>query len=156
VVIYTAGAGGSSGNNYGLGVTNNAYGGTANTWLYGTGNATFGGDVTAVSYTTTSNSKYKTNIRPISAEVGSSLDIVNALSGVVYDSVVGLSATDQIGLIAQDVYEVLPHVVTLSATDTGEEPLGIQYSRIVAVLIEAVKELNQEVKTLKQSLSGIL
>ena len=43
----------------------------------------------------------------------------------------------EIGLIAQEVEEVLPEVVFTNAS-TGNK--GIKYAEIVAVLIEAIKE----------------
>jgi len=50
----------------------------------------------------------------------------------------------EIGVIAQEVEKVLPEVVT----DWGEYKTVI-YDRLVALLIEAVKELKSEVEQLK-------
>ena len=88
--------------------------------------------------------------------IGDSLDVINSLSGVAYDSLINTSETNRIGLVAEDVLPVLPYVVSTSASNVGDVCVGIDYTRLTAVLIEAVKELRTEVYTLKQSLSSIL
>ena len=57
----------------------------------------------------------------------------------------------QVGVIAQDVIRVLPEAVY-----TGENgKLTVSYDRLVPLLIEAVKELNIVVETLKVRLQGV-
>ena len=51
---------------------------------------------------------------------------------------------EHIGLIAQEVQEVLPEVVYES-----NDKLAVAYGNIVAVLIEAIKELQEEIDALK-------
>ena len=70
----------------------------------------------------------------------------------------------QVGLSAQDVREILPEVVSLAAFDTsniegggvvsktGEEYLTISYERMVPLLIECIKQLNEKVKNLESRL----
>ena len=53
-----------------------------------------------------------------------------------------------IGVIAQELEEVLPELVT----DTN--PKTVNYSGIIGVLIEAIKELNIEVETLKNQINN--
>jgi hypothetical protein len=50
-----------------------------------------------------------------------------------------------IGVIAQEVEKILPEVVT--TRDNGYK--AVKYEKIVALLIEAIKELSNEVKELK-------
>jgi len=57
-----------------------------------------------------------------------------------------------IGLIAQEVEKVFPEVVGHRENGT----MAVKYDRLVSVLIEAVKELNQEVSSLKEKLSKVL
>jgi hypothetical protein len=52
----------------------------------------------------------------------------------------------QIGLVAQDVEQIVPEVVT---TDS-EGYKSIDYSKLTAILIEAVKEQQREIAELKQ------
>jgi hypothetical protein len=63
----------------------------------------------------------------------------------------------EVGVSAQDVNEVLPEVVSLSACDrqvldngqtvskSGENYLTVSYQRMVPLLIECIKELNNEI-----------
>ena len=65
------------------------------------------------------------------------------LTGIRY----GLTAVSRIGLIAQEVQEIVPEVVTL-----GEDGyLTIAYPRLTALLVEAIKELSEEIKELRIS-----
>ena len=57
------------------------------------------------------------------------------------------------GLIAQEVREVIPEVVTESATkeDETEPTLGVAYQKLVPLLIETIKELEARIETLENS-----
>ena len=52
----------------------------------------------------------------------------------------------EIGLIAEEVAEIFPEVVSY---DEHNGPDGINYSRLSAILIKAVQELSAEIKKLK-------
>ena len=55
--------------------------------------------------------------------------------------------TKNIGLIAQECEKILPEVVQ---TDDFEEKMkSISYGQITSVLVEAIKELSQQVEDLK-------
>ena len=68
----------------------------------------------------------------------------------------------EIGLSAQDVKKVLPEIVSLAPFDisrdnsnnivskSGEDYLTICYERMIPVIVEAIKELNNEIKELKR------
>ena len=81
------------------------------------------------------------------------LEKVRRLRGVSY--VWKEDGKPNIGLIAEEVAEVIPEVVSFE--DNGKDARAIDYSRLVAVLIEGMKEqqeemgaLREEVKALKQ------
>ncbi|WP_437933052.1 tail fiber domain-containing protein [Sorangium sp. So ce341] len=94
------------------------------------------------SFQQSSDRRLKRDIAPL----GPSLGRVLRLQGAQYRWVdEKMGAGVQIGLIAQDVEAVFPEVV--SSTDEGTK--GIDYARLVAPLIEAVKELAAEVEALK-------
>ena len=75
--------------------------------------------------------------------VESGLDLVSQLRGVWYNKI---GHDDRkVGVIAQEVEEVLPEVV-----NTNEDGMkSVDYGKMVGVLIEAIKELKQEIKELK-------
>jgi hypothetical protein len=77
------------------------------------------------------------------------LDKVNKLNGYEFDWIpmVGIHENEghDIGVIAQEVEKILPEVVT--TRDNGYK--AVKYEKIVALLIEAIKELSNEVKELK-------
>lgn len=76
------------------------------------------------------------------------VDLVGKLRGVTFN----WRDTNQaaVGVIAQEVESVLPQVVSTAAT--GEK--SVSYGNIIAVLIEAVKEQQQEITALKQKLGA--
>ena len=78
-------------------------------------------------------------------QIEDALSLVKTLTGVSFTR--KTTQTRQIGLIAQDVKEKLPLVVS---TRTSDGYLGINYGTIVALLIEAIKELEQKVSDLEQ------
>ena len=109
--------------------------GTSNrfTFIMGTGDFTATGNVT-----TNSDSRLKENINNIT----NALDIVDNLRGVSYNKID--NDRKEIGLIAQEVEEILPEVVI------DGEFKSISYGNITAVLIEAIKELKSEIEQLKK------
>lgn len=58
---------------------------------------------------------------------------------------------EQVGLIAQEVMEVLPEVVKQDA----EGHFGVDYDRIVALLVDAVKGLSQRVEEQAQEIKSL-
>jgi len=114
-----------------------------------------------------SDKRLKTNIKPIE----NALDKVNQLHGVTYNAnsvAESLGFTDtaeQVGLLAQDVQAVLPQVVVPAPFDlkiengkevskSGEDYITVKYEKIVALLVEAIKELNDKVESLEAQLGG--
>ena len=52
---------------------------------------------------------------------------------------------DDVGVIAQEVQEVLPEVVE----QRKDETLAVNYEKLVPLLIEAIKEQGEQINTLK-------
>ena len=109
-----------------------------------TGSLVADGDVTARAVTQTSDERLKKNIAPIQ----NGLDKVLKLQGVEFQYTADKDNRREVGLIAQQVEEVVPEVV--KEGDDGMKT--VNYGALVGVLIEAVKELTQEVETLKAKL----
>lgn len=99
------------------------------------------GTFTVTSLVESSSITLKENINPIN----DALDNLIQLSGVVYDRKDG-SRKNEVGLIAEDVIKILPNLVT---TDDNGKPEGIQYTKLTAYLIEAIKTLKHEIDELK-------
>ena len=115
--------------------------------LTATGSVTASGNVTAYS-----DDRLKTRIRYISGAVAK----VMALKGFYYEANeigrnIGLPETRQIGLSAQDVQAVLPEIV-MNVPDT--DFLSLDYSRLVAVLVEAIKEQQIVIDALSKKVNG--
>jgi len=97
--------------------------------------------LTATSLAESSSITLKENVIPIT----NALDSVLKLCGVTYDRKNG-SAYGEAGLIAEDVNSILPNIVT---KDENGNPSGINYTKLSAYLIEAVKTLSAEIDLLK-------
>jgi len=102
-------------------------------WNISTGDFTAAGNVTAYS-----DARLKENVETIS----NALDLVNRMRGVFYDRIDTGEAG--IGVIAQEMEEVIPEVVIPS-----DGMLTVAYGNLVGVLIEAVKELTARVEELE-------
>jgi len=100
--------------------------------------------------------------------IENALDKVCSLNGVTYTSndialSYGYPIENQVGLIAHEVERVLPEVVKNAPFDvdfddngniisrSGENYKTIKYEKIVPLLVEAIKELKQEIDQLKNS-----
>lgn len=99
------------------------------------------GLLTVTALTESSSITLKENIDPIQ----DALDAIMQLAGVIYDRKDG-SRYREVGLIAEDVNKIIPNVVT---KDDQGNPQGIQYTKLTAYLVEAVKTLKQEINNLK-------
>ena len=101
-----------------------------------------GGTTLADAWTTRSSARFKTNVQPLLGALAK----VQQLRGVSYD----LRATGkhQIGLIAEEVARVLPEVVSFESNGTDAQ--GLDYARLTALLIEAVKQ--QQVQISEQQM----
>ena len=103
-----------------------------------------GNDIVAFS---TSDKRLKENIKPLD----NALDKVLKISGVSFDwkplseeekkTIHGNQGHD-VGVIAQEIEEVLPEVVT--TRDSGYK--AVKYEKIVPLLIESIKELKAEIE----------
>jgi len=106
------------------------------------------GDITAFA----SDERLKTNVKPIR----NALDKVFALSGFTYNfndigEKLGFSKEKtHVGVSAQQVQLVLPEAVVPCPADNNY--LTVKYEKIVPLLIEAIKELKEEVDQLKRKL----
>ena len=95
----------------------------------------------ADAWTTRSSRRFKTNIHPL---VGA-LAKVEQLQGVSYER--KLDHRAEIGVIAEDVDRIVPEIV--SRNPDSKQIEGVDYARLSALLIEAVKSQQQEIEQLQ-------
>lgn len=101
------------------------------------------GDVVAFS-----DKRVKENIRTID----NALSTVVKLRGVVYNRTDSEDKSEKIGVIAQEIQEVLPQVVQ----EQEDGMLGVSYGNITAVLIEAIKEQQSQIEELKELVNKLI
>ena len=107
-------------------------------------------DVVAYSTVVASDESLKDNI----ITIDNALDKVHNLRGVEFDWNKGnKKGNHDIGVIAQEVEKVIPEVVYSKKDIDGEDFKAVDYQKLTAVLIEAVKELSQEVTELKKQIN---
>jgi hypothetical protein len=100
------------------------------------------GRLTVNNIVETSSIALKENVNPIE----NALESILKLSGVVYDRKDG-SEINESGLIAEDVDKIIPSIVT---KDTDGNPHGVKYTKLVAYLVEAIKDQQKQIETLKK------
>ena len=101
------------------------------------------GNFGATQFTSLSDQTLKTNIRPIE----DSIALLQRLRGVRFDWLENNKPS--LGLIAQEVEEVIPEMV-----ETNENGIkSVSYSNIIGVLIEAIKDQQNQIEELKTEIS---
>ena len=101
------------------------------------------GTLSATVFTSLSDASKKTNVQPIK----NSIEIVEQLEGVRFDW--KDNKTPSVGVIAQQVEKILPEVV-----ETNTDGLkAVNYSGLIGVLIEAIKDQQREINILKEKLN---
>ena len=109
-----------------------------------TGELIVTGDITAFY---TSDQRLKENIFPIP----NALEKVISISGNTFDWVQGSGKEgSDVGVIAQEILEVLPEAVT--TRETGY--LAVRYEKLVPLLIEAIKDLSTKIKDLQDQINN--
>jgi hypothetical protein len=111
-------------------------------------------------------------LKTFTSNITGALNIIDNLTGFHYVPnekaiELGFAYDNEIGLSAQDVQKVVPEIVKIAPFDSmkdprgniisksGEEYLTICYERLGAVFVEAIKELRQENKKLKDEIVNI-
>ena len=126
-------------------LTTNVTTGTANIFAGVTGTINIGGSGSSTVFggtiTESSSITLKENIEPITG----ALDAILSLVGVTYDRKNG-SGKNEAGLIAEEVDKILPNLVKHREDGSAE---GIQYTKLTAYLVEAIKSLKAEIDELK-------
>jgi hypothetical protein len=107
------------------------------------GTAVFSGDVTAFS-----DERLKDNVKTIDG----ALDKISNLRGVSYNRNDIDDKSKKIGVIAQEVNEVVPEVVNYNEDN---DKYSVAYGNMAGLFIEAIKELKAEVTDLKKEIQTL-
>ena len=97
----------------------------------------------ATTFYNTSDRRLKHDIAPIENGLG----LVSRMQGVTFTY--NAHDTKSLGLIAQDLQEIVPDAVS----ETPDGTLTIAYGNLVGVLVEAIKELKDRVETLESKVT---
>jgi len=108
--------------------------------VYQNGNVVAAGDVTAYS-----DARLKTNVNTIDK----ALDKVLSLRGVTFNRIDADTDKKKMGVIAQEVLDILPEVVSKD----NDGMYSVSYGNMVGVLIEAVKEQQKQIDELKKQVA---
>jgi hypothetical protein len=106
------------------------------------------GDITGANFPTPSDIRLKNTINTIENPLST---LIN-LRGVSY--YLNKDGSKQIGVIAQEVEKVLPEVVKTDTSDEGYK--SVTYGNMVALTIEAIKELSKTVNDLNNKVSTLM
>ena len=107
------------------------------------------GDIIANSIAGSSDIRFKKNIKTVE----NALDKVKALRGVYFNwnkeafPEKNFGSQDELGFIAQEVEKVVPEIVTKE--NTKDEYRSVKYDKLVALLVEAIKEQQKQIDSLK-------
>jgi len=120
------------------------------TCFRGAGSVNVNGDVTAYY----SDMRLKTKI----ADIKNPIEKVKSLSGFIYEpneiaESYGYKKEQKVGVSAQEVQAVLPEAVKDAPIGNGY--LTVQYDKLVPLLIEAIKEQQEQIEELKAIVNGI-
>jgi hypothetical protein len=145
------------GNNVGIGIFNPIE------RLHVAGNIAATGNITS----SFSDNRLKT----ITSKITNAIDVISHLNGYKYKlnetaNKYGFNNKNElVGLMAQEVQEVIPEIITIAPFDidnneegniiskSGNNYLSIEYDKIIPYLIEAIKELKKENEIIKQKLN---
>ncbi len=103
-----------------------------------------------VNYGATSSIRWKRNIK----EVDNALGIVLGLRGVYYDWDAEHGGKHDIGFIGEEVGKYIPEIVVWDEKDT-EYVTGMDYSKMTPVLLQAIKEQQNQIEALKAEVKDL-
>lgn len=105
----------------------------------------------AYNYYTRSDAKLKKNI----SSIDNSLDLITSLKGREYflKNAKSPESTDKknYGFIAQEIQEILPEIVS----EDDEGYLAVNYTSIIPILVEAIKEQQDEIESYQQKIERL-
>jgi hypothetical protein len=121
--------------------------------VWGQSNSTSGFDFYAAgagtNYGSASSIRWKHNVEPIDRP----LEKIARLRGVTYDWDAEHGGHHDVGMIAEEVGQVLPEIVQYE--ENGADAIGMDYSKLTPLLVEAVKELSVKLEQRDAAMSAL-
>lgn len=100
----------------------------------------------AMDWGTSSSIRWKENV----VVIDQPLEKIEQLRGVYYDWIPEKGSRHDIGFIAEEVGEVIPEIV--SYEKNGVDAVGMDYTKVTPLLVEAIKSMRQEYMQLIEEL----
>lgn len=113
--------------------------------------------ISATAFTVVSSKRYKQNIQPVAY----GLDAVMKMRPVQYDYIFEKSHQVHLGLIAEEMNQLIPEVVVKQdkngqeTTDVNGTTMGINYTDLTPVLIKAIQEQQAQIEELKKEIEQL-
>lgn len=155
------GAASATGNNVNYGVYGYAVNASTNYAVYAMGDLAYTGSLIHAS-----DAKFKENVKPIGQVLSKVMAIAPKSYTFRHDAAyrtMNFSSGNQYGVIAQQIEKVFPSLV-VNAIDPGIDPKnpkatphlihykGVKYLQMIPILLEAIKEQQQEIQQLKSEI----
>ena len=102
---------------------------------------------TTVAYNTSSDRRMKENI----VDAVSQLDVINNIQIREFDW--KNNGHHEVGVIAQELNEVIPNVVQEGGDDVTEEPWGVDYGKLTPYLVKAIQEQQTQIDALQSEIN---
>jgi hypothetical protein len=102
-----------------------------------------------VTYTNSSDARLKTNHRDFDG-----LSLVSQMKPSKYERICNPNV-DEVGLVAQELHDIMPEAVSVGDEDVAVKPWGIDYGRLTPVLVKAIQEQQAIIEDLKTRLAAI-
>lgn len=112
------------------------------------------GVLSVTSLIETSDVRTKENIKD--AEINNSIYKINKLNVKNYNYISDVNKKNKIGLIAQEVLDIMPEIVYISKTEDIEDFHQIHYTGIVPHLINCTKDIYTKLEEINKKLNALL
>lgn len=112
--------------------------------------------ISGTKFTTQSSKRYKENIKDITEEEAEKIYDVNVVTFDYKENVVDEDRHGFTGVIAEDVVNIIPKVVTYRDIDGESLPDSVDYSKFTPYLIKIVQEQHKKILELEEKINTLV
>ncbi len=105
----------------------------------------------AVSYNTTSDIRLKEDLKPLV----NVRDMIASLTAYDFHRKADAAGRRERGFIAQEVYKVMPDIVTVGGADAAKAPWQMDYAKVTPVLWANARDANERIARLEQQVMDL-